>query len=90
MRKFHENAETKFQPRNCLVGGLKATSQTLTSPLLKYLIKLGVVVTNIQTFVQYKRHRPFENVEKFITEKRIECAADPDTVVLEGFIKLIG
>ena len=82
--------ETQTKTRRLLVGGMKAKGILLASPLLKFYIKHGMDVSNVQLFIQYTPQKCFSSFTDTVTTSRRAADANPSTKILADTNKLIG
>ena len=84
----HEEPSSK--PRHLLVGVMKAKKILITSELLKFYLRMGLVITKIHQCVEFASSRCFEGFVREVTEKRRSGDVDPDKAVLGNMYKLWG
>lgn len=90
MQRHARNHGLSEEPRRLLIGGLKAKHLLLASPLLKWYMDHGMVVTDVHQVVEFRKQRCFHSFEVAVTEARREGNADPNKVMLAGLMKLLG
>lgn len=76
--------------RTLLVAGLKAKKLLLFSPLLKWYIEHGLLVTRIFEVIEYVRQKCFSNFVDFITKARREGYIDKTNEMIGTLCKLLG
>ena len=82
-RGTHEKACKK-------VGGLRAKTLVLFSPLLKWYIEHGLLVTRIYEVIEYGRQQCFSKFVDFVTKARREGDIDKTKEVIGTLCKLLG
>ncbi len=85
--KRHDLSKT---PRRLLVGGTKARQILLATPLLKWYMNHGMVVTKIYQLVEFRQQRCFENFVGEVSDARRHGDTDPDTAIIADTMKVIG
>jgi hypothetical protein len=71
------------KPRRLLVGGMRGGGQMLIStPLLKWYLEHGMVVTKIYQVVEFTPHRCFRNVVKEVSDGRSLGDSDPNKAII--------
>ena len=76
--------------RSLLVGGLRAKTLLLFSPLLKWYLDHGLLVTRIYEIIEYNKQKCFSNFVELVTKARRECDEDKIKDVIGILCKLIG
>jgi hypothetical protein len=77
-------------PKTLLVGGMKASHIYLITPLVKWYIEHGLVVTKVYEIVQFKPGFPFRQFVQQVTEARRQGDRDSKLDILSNTMKLIG
>ena len=95
MRAHIEQHGLSKKPRQLLVGGLRARKMLISTPLLRYYLKLGLRVTRVHQCVEYGRMKCFQKFVEFVTKRRRAAAdaernGDDSKKVLGDIAKLIG
>ena len=70
MQNHVEMYNLSKKPRTLLIGGTKAESLLLASPLLKWYLEHGLEVTNIYQVVEFSKKACFKNFGETITRDR--------------------
>ena len=78
------------KPRRLLVGGMKARQIMLATPLLKWYLKHGLVVTRIYQVVEFQQQRCFRDFVQEVSDARRQGNVDPDTDIIADTMKVIG
>ena len=78
------------KPRKLLVGGMKAEKMLLATPLLKWYLEHGMLVTKIHQVVEFQPMKCFQNFVKDVTDARRAGDLDPDKSIMADLSKLIG
>jgi hypothetical protein len=78
------------KPRKLLVGGMKAEKIMLATPLLKWYLEHGMLVTHIYQVVEFQSMKCFQNFVKDVTDARRAGDSDPDKSIMADLSKLIG
>ena len=78
------------RPRRLLVGGMKAEKLLLASPLLRWYLQHGLIVTEIHEAVEFKPFPCFESFVHEITEARLKGDEKPEYAIQAATMKLIG
>jgi hypothetical protein len=60
------------------------------TPLLKYYMELGIIVSNIRQLIQYNPKRCYEPFVQSVVDARREGDKNPNSGVLAETMKLIG
>ena len=76
-------------PQKTLIQTYNGQQLLLYTPVIKFYMDLGLEISNITKFIQFKAARPLEPFVKKITEGRIE-ACENDNAPLELAYKIIG
>ena len=78
------------QPRRLLVGGMKARQIMLATPLLRWYLQHGLVVTKMYQVVEFLQKRCFKDFVKEVSDARRQGDADPNTAIIADTKKTIG
>ena len=73
-----------------LIGSYFAQKILLGSPLLKWYLEKGLVVTTVHLLVEYVPHKLFLPFVNQVTEARREGDKNPDCKILSDLYKLLG
>ena len=90
MRDFAEKTKCLPQPRKMLIGSYFAKKIFLITPLVKWYLEQGLVVTKVYEFVEYVPKQCFRGFGESVSEARRAGDRDPDKSVLANLMKLIG
>ena len=90
MKKYILDRELSTKPRNMLVGGMKAKQMLISTPLLRWYIKKGLVVTKIYQCVEYTPRKCFANFVAEVSDARRGGDVDPNQAIIADTMKLIG
>jgi hypothetical protein len=82
--------ELSAAPRRLLVGGMKARQMLIATPLLKWYLEHGMVVTKIYQVVEYQQQRCFQDFVKEVSDARRRGDVDKNTTILADTMKVIG
>ena len=77
-------------PRRLLVGGMKAQQILLATPLLRWYLNHGMIVTKIYQVVEYRQQRCFQDFVKEVSDARRQGDRDPNTAIIADTMKVIG
>ncbi len=78
------------KPRRLLVGGMKAEKIFLATPLLRWYIEHGLVVTKVYKAVEYIPKACFKPFTEQVSQARRNGDDDPDTAIIAETMKLLG
>ncbi len=78
------------KPRRLLVGGMKAKQILVATPLLKWYLEHGMVVSKIYQVVEYRRQKCFESFVRQVSDARREGDTMPEKAIIADTMKLIG
>jgi hypothetical protein len=70
------------KPRRLLVGGMRGGQMLISTPLLKWYLEHGMVVTKIYQVVEFTPHRCFRNVVKEVSDGRSLGDSDPNKAII--------
>ena len=62
MQKFLKDTETSFRDTRYLIGSMFGTEILLITPLLKWYLEHGLVVTKVYQVIQFKPIRCFKEL----------------------------
>ena len=83
------NGESR-RPRSMLIGSLHAKGILLFSTLLRWYLQQGLVVTDVQLAIEYKKWPKFRNFGLSVSDARRAGDVDPSLSVLADTNKLVG
>ena len=78
------------EPRQFLVGGMKARQIILATPLLKWYLNHGLEVTKIYQVIEFKSQRCLHQFVQDFSDARRQCDSDPSKAILADTWKLEG
>ena len=84
----HLNHEGKS--KRLLIGGTKAKGILIATPLLRFYIKHGMTISNVQVCIEYEPSRCFATFADEVTRSRRAADVNPETQILADTNKLIG
>ena len=90
MKEFLRASNKTFKDTRYLIGSMFATKILLITPLLRWYIKHGLVVTKVHQFVEFNPKRAFSPFEQSVTNDRRAGDRDPAYKVIADTSKLIG
>ena len=82
MQRYVEEMSMGQNPRVLLVGGMSAQEILVATPLLRWYLQHGIVVTKIHQVVEYQQKRCFKGVVQGITEARRAGDTNPDLKIM--------
>ena len=72
------------------MGGMKASKILIATPLLKWYLKHGLIVTRIYQVVENCPKRCFSKFVKNVSDARRDGDKDPNKAILASTMKLLG
>ena len=90
MKQYCDDYRLLSQPRRTLIGSFFGKGILLTSPLLKWYLEHGLIVTDIQQVIEYRPQRCFEKFGKTVSDARRQGDENPDSSILSDTFKLLG
>ena len=85
-----EMEETTTKKRRLLIGGMHAQGILLATPLLKFYLKHGMIISNIELIIEYQPEKCFQKFTDEVTMSRRAADSNPETKILADTNKLIG
>lgn len=76
--------------RRLLVAGLSAEKILLATPLLRWYLQKGLVVSRIYQVVEYQKQRCFTDFVNKVSSCRRNADENPDTSIIADTMKVIG
>lgn len=76
--------------RRCLISSYFGESILLTTPVLKWMIEHGLVVTNVFCAMEYVPRKAFLGLVKEVTTHRTQADKDPKLKAYSETFKLLG
>lgn len=90
MSEFLRSSNKTFKDTRYLIGSMFATKILLITPLLRWYIQHGLVVTKIYQFIEFSPKKAFLPFEQSVTNDRRAGDRDPAYKVIADTSKLIG
>ncbi|XP_078495444.1 uncharacterized protein LOC113475350 [Ciona intestinalis] len=90
MKAFAEENNIMTSPRRSLISSFKGKKQTFATPLLKWYLKHGLVITKVYEFISYEPQKCFESFGEFVCDARRAGDNDPTQAIIADCAKLIG
>ena len=90
MQQYIEEKNLSKLPRRQLVAGRKASRVLLTTPLLNWYLKYGLVVTKVYQAVEWQFQRCLKKFCMEITSERRQASQDPSRAAHANKQKLTG
>ena len=78
------------RPQRQLIGSYFAEGILLGTPLLKWYLEKGLLVTRVRPLVQYIPQKSFLLIVNQVTEASREGDKNPDCKILSDLYKLLG
>jgi len=77
-------------PRRLLISGLKGEGLLLATPLLRFYLKHGLVVTRVYQIIEYSMDRGFESFISWVENARRAADKDKDLEMFSQIAKNLG
>ena len=90
MQNFVKEAKLSIKPRKMLVSGIKAQKILLATPLLKWYLNHGMLVTKIYQVIEYTPSCCFTEFTKTVTDARRKGDLKLESNLLSDSYKLLG
>lgn len=90
MQDYANRFGIKFQNRKLLVGGMSAKRILLATPLAKWYLENGLVISHIYQIVEFKAKRCFKDFADIVTTARTQADCDPTKELIASTYKLLG
>ena len=90
MKKYAQENNMMSQPRRSLIGSYFGKAILLTTPLLKWYLEHGLIVTKVHQVVEYWPKACFKPFGEQVSQARREGDIDVDKAVLAETMKLLG
>ena len=78
------------KPRRLLVGGMKAERILLLTPLLRWYLEHGLVVSKVHQVIEFSPQNCFEQFKEQVSEARRKGDQSPDKLLIGDTMKLLG
>ena len=89
MRKYCEETGSMSAPSRMLISSYFATRMLIATPLLKWYLDMGLVVTQVYMVMQYDKRRCFDHVVTDAANKRRAADKDPSQQIAAECAKLL-
>ena len=89
MKEFAKENKFLTQPRRTLIGSFHATKMMMITPLLRWYLERGLVITKVYQVIQYKSSACFRNFMEQVTDARRAADKDPNQSILASAFKLL-
>ena len=90
MQEYAEDHSIKDAPRRLLIGSYFGKKIGLSTPLLKWYLEHGLVITNIYTVIEYIPNAAFNSFMTQVAQARLNGDHDKDKALIAETMKLIG
>ena len=90
MTQYAEEHNQLNQPRRSLVGSYYGTKIMLATPLAKWYLEHGLVITKVYEVCQWEPNTCFRNFGDSVSDARREGDQDPDKSIIADTMKLLG
>ena len=90
MRQYAEANKIMSQPRRSLIGSYFGKKILLCTPLLKWYLSHGLVVTKIYEYIQFEPKPCFKPFGDAVSEARREGDQSPEKAIIADSMKLLG
>ncbi|KAJ8314004.1 hypothetical protein KUTeg_008565 [Tegillarca granosa] len=90
MKEHVEQLNLSKHDRRLLVAGMSAEKILLATPLLRWYLLKGLVVSRIYQVVEYQKHRCFRDFVNKVSSCKRNADENPDTAVIADTMKVIG
>jgi hypothetical protein len=90
MKDYAEQHNIMSQPRRSLIGSFFGKNVLLATPLLKWYVSHGLLVTKVYEVISYTPKACFEGFGNSVSTARRAGDADPDKAVVAETMKLLG
>jgi G:T-mismatch repair DNA endonuclease (very short patch repair protein) len=90
MKNYAEANDIMPQPRRSLIGSFWGKKILLSTPLLRWYLNHGLVVTRVYEFVEYTPKACFEPFGQAVSTARREGDACPEKIIIADSMKLLG
>ena len=90
MQEYTESNHLSKHPKRLLIGGMKASKLFLSSPLLRWYVDHGLVITHVYKLIEFEPARCFADFVDEISKARRLGDAHPDRAIIGTTMKLLG
>ena len=90
MKEYATRNKLMTQPRCTLIGSYIGEKVLLATPLLKWYLEHGLIVTHVYQVVEYTPKACFQQFGNQVSQARRNGDANPDQVIIADTMKLLG
>ena len=90
MQEYAKEHSIKDVPRRLLIGSYFGKKIGLSTPLLKWYLEHGLVITHIYTVIEYVPNAAFNSFMMQVAQARLDGDRDKDKALIAETMKLIG
>jgi hypothetical protein len=90
MQDHFNNNNISTKPRRLLVGGMKVEKMLIATPLLRWYLEKGLIITKIHLVLEYNRAKCFSGFNQTVSDARRLGDIDQKYEILGDTSKLIG
>ena len=90
MQNYHKENDIKFNEGNKLIGSYIGKEIVLYSPLLKWYLQQGLIITKFHCAIQYTPIKCFETFANEVSDARRAGDVDDDKKLIAATMKLFG
>ena len=90
MQEYAKQHNIKDVPRHLLIGSYFGEKSGLSTPLLKWYLEHGLIITHIYTVIEYIPNAAFNSFMTQVAQARLDGDRDRDKALIAETMKLIG
>ena len=90
MKEYAIGNKLMTQPRRTMIGSYIGEKVLLATPLLKWYLEHGLIVTQVYQVVEYTPKACFQQFGNQVSQARQNGDADPDQAIIAYTMKLLG
>ena len=90
MQRYVEQHDISKRPRRALIGSLFGKQILIATPLLRWYLEHGLVVTKVYQTVQWRASKCFSKFTDHVANARRQGDAHPNKAIIGDLMKLIG
>ena len=90
MKEYATENKLLSQPRRTLIGSYIGKKVLLATPLLKWYLEHGLIVTHVYQVIEYTPEACFQQFGNKVSQARRNGDADPDQAIIADTMKLLG
>ena len=90
MQDYIKENDLSTKPRKLMIGGMRAENVLLLTPLLRWYILHGILVSKVHQVIEFSRLKCFEEFGREVTERRRAGDQNQDLQVFATLSKLEG